>query len=328
MTLHDSVAPRKHSRRGLYIPFLLLAVVIVAWTAAWFWLKGEAERRMDAGAAALREGGYTVSWSDRKLGGYPFRLDADFTDFRMAEPSGWGIAAPTLKAEAYIYALNHWVAYAPTGVTLNRPIGGPLLIDGQALRASVAGMDNDVPRLAVEGANLTFTPAPGAQDYLLQSAERLNVAVRPGPDDQGAVLLNVTGAKAHLPGLLARVAADKPVDMDLEVILSKMSAFAGPNWRSMAQSWVASGGEAQVRKASLVAGGAELVAHGDRLTVGPDGRVQGKLDVDLRKAGDALSDMSGGAIPPEAGFGGATLTFSNGETTLGPLHIAPAPRLF
>jgi len=77
-----------------------------------------------------------------------------------------------------------------------------------------------------------------------------------------------------------------------------------------------------------VVGGAELVGHGDHLTVGPDGRVQGKLDVDLRKAGEALSDMSGGMIPPEAGFGGATLTFRNGETTLGPLHIAPAPRLF
>jgi hypothetical protein len=96
----------------------------------------------------------------------------------------------------------------------------------------------------------------------------------------------------------------------------------------MARTWAASGGTAQVRKVSLTAGGAELIAHGDNLTVGPDGRVQGQLDVDLRKAGDALSDLSGGAIPPEASFGGATLTFRDGEARLGPMRIAPAPRLY
>lgn len=328
MTLHDSLPPRKHSRRGLYIPFLLLALLIVAWSAAWFWLRGEAEQRMDAGTLALRQAGYTVSWQERRISGYPFRLDADFVNFVIAEPSGWGVAATSLKAEAYIYALNHWVAYAPYGVILNRPIGGRVGIGGKALRASIADIDKDVPRIAVEGAGLTFTRAQDAQPYPLQSADHLDFALRPGPDDQGAVLLKVDGARMQLPGLLSRVADGQPVDIDLEVILSKMSAFAGPNWRAMARNWAAGGGTAQVRKASLTAGGAEIVGHGDGLVVGPDGRVQGRLDVDLRKAGDALSNMSGGMIPPEAAFGGATLSFRNGETTLGPLHVAPAPRLF
>lgn len=328
MTLPEKLEPRKHSRAGLYIPFLLLALLIVAWTAGWFWLRGEAERRMDAGTAALRQAGYTVMWQERRLNGYPFRLDADFVNFVIAEPSGWGLAAPSLKTEAYVYALNHWVAYAPYGVILKRPIGGRVGINGKALRASIAGIDKDFPRIAVEGEQLTFTPAADAQPYPLQSAEHLDFALRPGPNDQEAVLLNVTGARARLPGLLARVAADKPVDIDLEVILSKMSAFAGPNWGAMARTWAANGGTAQVRRVSLGAGGAELVGQGDNLTVGPDGRVQGRLDVDLRKAGDALSDLSGGAIPPEASFGGATLTLRDGMARLGPWPIAPAPRLF
>ena len=313
---------------GLYIPFLLLVVLVAAWTAGWFWLRGQVQQRMDTGAVILRQAGYTVAWKDRAIGGYPFRIDVDFTGLKIAEPSGWGLAAPSLKAEAYAYALGHWVAYAPDGVVLGRPIGGPLAIKGSALRASLSHFDSDPPRVAIEGANLTFTPAPGAQDFLLQSADRLLLHVRPGPDDQGAVLLSVQGARAQLPGLMARIADDKPVGIDLEVLLSKMSAFDGPGWRGMARNWAAAGGTAQVRKASLTAGGAELTAQGDGLTAGPDGRVQGRLDVDLRKAGEALSDMSGGMIPPAASFGGASLTFHNGETTLGPLHIAPAPRLY
>jgi hypothetical protein len=328
MTLHDTPAPRKHSRWGLYIPFLLLAVVVIAWSAAWFWLRDQAVQRMDAGAAALRQAGYTVTWQERRISGFPFRLDANFVNFIIAEPSGWGVGATSLKAEAYIYALNHWVAYAPYGVILNRPLGGRLGINGKALRVSIADIDKDTPRIAVEGSNLIFTPAGDAQPYPLQSAEHLDFAIRPGPDDQGAVLLKIDGAHAQLPGLMARIAADKPIDIDLEVILSKMSAFEGANWRGMARNWIAAGGTAQVRNAALTAGGAELAAHGDGLTAGPDGRVQGKLDVDLRKAGPVLSDMSGGAIPPEANFGGATLTFRNGQTTLGPMRIAPAPRLY
>jgi len=328
MTLHDQAPPRKHSRWGLYIPFVLLAVVVVAWSAGWFWLRDQAVKRMDAGATALRQAGYTVAWRERTIGGFPFRLDADFTDFRIAEPSGWGLAAPKLRTEAYIYALGHWVAYAPGGVVLDRPIGGPLAVNGSALRASVSDLEQDTPRVAIEGANLTFTPAPNAQDFLLQSADHLDLHLRPGPNDQGAVLLKVDGAKARLPGLMARIAADQPVGIDLEIILSKMSAFEGGDWRAMARNWAAAGGTAQVRNASLTAGGAELAAHGEGLTAGADGRVQGKLDVDLRKAGPALSDMSGGAIPPEAGFGGASLTFREGEARLGPMRIAPAPRLY
>jgi len=112
------------------------------------------------------------------------------------------------------------------------------------------------------------------------------------------------------------------------MILSKMSAMEGRDWRSMVRSWAAAGGTATLRNASLTAGGAVLSAHGGALSVGDDGRVEGGLDVDLRKAGEALSDMSGGVIPPQAGFAGATLTFEGGQTILGPLPIAPAPRVY
>jgi hypothetical protein len=328
MTLHDQDDRRQPSRRALYLPFILLLVLAVAWTFGWFWLRGQARERMDAGANELRTAGYTVSWDDRTFGGYPFRIDSNLTNFKIAEPSGWGVSAPEIRAEAFVYALDHWVAVAPQGVTLHRPIGGPLVIKGQALRASLADIEADTPRIAVEGAGLTFTPGPGAQPYLLQSTETLKLHIRPGPQDQGAVLLNVKNARARLPGLMARIAQDEPVDINLELILSKMSALDGSNWRSMVQSWSGAGGTASLRNATLTVGGAVLSATGGALSVGNDGRVEGGLDVDLRKAGEAISDMSGGMIPPQAGFAGATLRFEGGQTILGPLPIAPAPRVY
>lgn len=323
-----TVAPRQPSRKALYLPFVLLLIVAVIWSFAWFWLRGQAREEMDAGAAELRAAGYTVSWSERTFGGYPFRLDANLTNFRIGEPSGWAIEAPSVRSEAFVYALDHWVAVAPQGVVLHRPIGGPLTIKGKALRASLTDLDRHPPRIAVEGADLTFTPAQGGQPYVLQSAERLNLHLRPGPEDQGAVLLRVEGARARLPGLMERISRDRPIDMNVELILSKMSAMQGNDWRTMAQRWAAAGGTATVRTASLTAGGAVLAANGGALSVGPDGRVEGGLNVDLAKAGEALSDMTGGLVPPGASFGGATLTFEGGQTILGPLPIAPAPRVY
>jgi len=328
MTLHDRDAARKPSRRALYLPFILLLLLAVGWSFGWFWLRAQARDRMDTGAAELRNAGYTVSWSDRTFGGYPFRIDANMTNFKIGEPSGWSISAPSIRAEAFVYKLGHWVAYAPSGVVLNRPVGGPVTITGKALRASLSGIDQTVPRISVEGANLMFVPGPGAQPYLLRSAERLNLHIRPGPQDQGAVLLRVEGATAQLPGLLSRIAQDEPVAMDVELTLSKMSAMQGNDWRSMVRSWSGAGGTATLKNASLTAGGAVLAAHGGALSVGEDGRVEGGLDVDLRKAGAALSDMSGGMIPPQAAFAGASLRFEGGQTILGPLPIAPAPRVY
>ena len=328
MTLHERDLRRKPRRGWLWFPWLLALAVAGGWSGYWFWLKNEAAVRMDAGAQALRAAGYEVAWQNRTISGFPFRLDINVTEARIAEPSGWALAFPSLKTEAYAYRLDHWVAVAPQGAVMTRPYGGPVAIRGQALRASLAGLDQRPPRISVEGHGLTFTPGPGARPFMLQSAERLELHLRPGPDDQGAVLLKVDGARARLPGLLQRIAEDRPVAITWDMVLSKMSGLRGSDWRSSARNWSTAGGTATVRQATLQAGPAVLVAKSGALTVGPDGRVQGSLDVDLRQAKDALNAMSGGLIPSGFGFAQATLTFAGGQTVLGPLPIAPAPRVY
>lgn len=328
MTVPERAPARKPRRRWLWFPWLLALIAVGAWSAGWFWLKGETLARMDAGARALDEAGYTLTWKDRTVSGFPFRLDVDATDVRIAEPSGWALAFPRLETEAFIYRLDHWMVVAPDGVVMTRPIGGPVAIGGQALRASLAGFDRQTPRISVEGQDLTFRPGSGAQPFMLQSAERLELHLRPGPDDQGAVLLRVEGARAVLPGLLARLAEDRPVSLTWDMILSKMSGFSGYDWPTAARRWSAAGGTATVQQATLQAGPALLVGKTGALRIDPQGRVEGSLEVDLKKASDALNTMSGGMIPSGFGFAQATLTFAGGETSLGPLRIAPAPRVY
>jgi hypothetical protein len=97
--LPDPDPARKPSRTGLYAPFLLALVVSIVWSGMWIWLRGETIRQMDATAAALRQAGYGVEWRERKVTGWPFRLDVTLKGVSLREPSGWGLTTPKLEGE-------------------------------------------------------------------------------------------------------------------------------------------------------------------------------------------------------------------------------------
>src|SRR5580693_9072889 len=109
MTLHEPDAPRKPRpdkgprRFWLYAPYVVVLVAAIGWSAAWVWIRSEVAGRMDATAQRLREAGLTMDWKARRIDGYPFRVDVTLDDVRLAEPSGWALAASQIKAEAYAY---------------------------------------------------------------------------------------------------------------------------------------------------------------------------------------------------------------------------------
>lgn len=316
MSLPDHQPRRKPRRLGLILPWLAFLVLLVGWSLAWVKLRAEAVTRMDAAAVELRAQGYPVEWQTRTVTGYPFRLDVTLTGARIGEPSGWAMALPTLKSEAWIYRLDHWILVAPDGMTLTRPDGGPVAVKARALRASLAGIGGRPPRLSVEGVDVDFDTSPGAKPYLIRSAQKLELHLRPGPDDQGGVLFKVEGAKLRLQGLPARVAQDKPVSMQWDLVLSKMSAFNGRSWPSAVRGWRDAGGVITVRGAELRGGDALLTGTGGPLRVGSDGLLEGQIDARLK-------DSGGGG----QGFGG-TVYLQDGRAKFGPLDLGPAPRVY
>jgi hypothetical protein len=344
MSVPDPLPPRKPRRLGLYLPFLALLIAVVVWSGFWFWLRIQTNTQIEATAESLRKAGYEMSWSRKVVGGYPFRLNVLLTDARIREPSGWTIAAPKLEAESFVHGLGHWIVAAPDGLTLVRPRGGPVDVKGAIVRASLSETDKTPPRLSFEGTRLTFAPGPGAEPFPLSAAERVELHLRPGPDDQAAVFFKVDQGKARLSGLFARIAGDRPISIVWDALLSRTSAFRGDDWPSAVRAWTAAGGEMKVREAGITAGDALIGARSGALTVGSDGRLRGALDVSLRQAPKALTAMGAAGVIPQdqaataaavaaarQGDGDvarATLTFQAGQTTLGPAAIGPAPRVY
>ena len=334
---HNAAAPsRKPRRLGLWAPFVVLAIVVLGWSIAWLWLRGQAEQRMDATALSMKARGYDLSWKSRTFSGYPFRMDVRLTDARVAEPSGWALRAPELTGEAMAYDIGHWVIVAPAGVIMTRPINGDVAITGQALRASFAGFDKYPPRISVEGASLTFTPAAGAEPFPLLSTTQLQLRVFPGPDDQAAIQFKADGAKARFTGLLGRIAQDRTAALLWDARLTKVGALRGTSWADAVRDWSQAGGALTVQQGKLSAGEALLEARSGDLTVGIDGRLQGALDVSVRETptpGQALKSPEAAAAAVAQALGqdptlSATLRFDDGRTRLGLFDTGPSPRVY
>jgi hypothetical protein len=343
MSLHDPRPARKPRRLGLYAPFLLLLVALAGWTVFWLWARTQVQTRMDAAVADLNRAGYQIGWSHRGIGGYPFRMEVTLKDARVREPSGWALQTPLLEAEAYAYAPTHWMFATPQGLTFVRPVGGPVAVSGETLRASLSSLDKRPPSFDFQGQKVTFRPAPGAEPFALSAAELVELHLRAGPDDEGGVFAQLTNGQARPSGLLARIAAEKPIAIAWNSTVSKMSAFSGGGWAEAVRRWSDAGGLMTVRDAQFTAGDALIEAKTGTLSAGHDGRVRGALPVTLRQAPRALGAMAAGGVLPyntadaasavagarqDGGAAQATLYFEAGQTTLGPVALGPAPKVF
>ncbi|HSZ50554.1 MAG TPA: DUF2125 domain-containing protein [Caulobacteraceae bacterium] len=342
MTEPDTASRTQPRRLGLWIPFVLLAIALIALAGAWFYARQRLLTGLEAARTQAAGSPVSLSFGAAEVHGFPFRLDVDLTDAHAWDHSGWSLAAPRLKAEAFLFSPDHWVAYAPDGVVIGRRRAGPLVVTGKALRASLSDIGARPPRLSVEGLDLAFSTPPGAQPFFLTHAQEFHLHAKAGPEDQGAAYLEVDGAKARLSGLLARIADGKPVTFVADLIYSHAGALAGDSWPDALRDWSQAGGVANVRHLRLLAGQALIDARPGTLALGPDGRLQGALTLTLRQAEKVIGAMGAqGTLSPDttrsalavSGVRGgpkATLVlhFEAGRTTLGPVALGPSPRLF
>jgi hypothetical protein len=225
------------------------------------------------------------------------------------------------------------VMFAPDGLTFNRPDGGPVNVTASPLRASLNSWNEVPPRISVEGANLTFAAAPGAKPFSLASAKGVQFYVRAGPDRQAAVFFRIDGGQALPGGWLGQIAGVKPVAVKLDGILSHTGELQGKTWRALVSHWSAMGGTFDVHQLALTAGDAALDAHGGGVAVTDDGRLEGVLDANLSDEQRVLAVAQGGKPSPAATAQPSPalnlrLTFRDGSTWIGPLKLAPSPRVY
>jgi hypothetical protein len=339
----------RSARRAPWWPFALAgatALAILAWTVWWFVLARQVEARTDAAAAELARAGYRMTWTERTVDGWPYRARLRFEGFRLAAPSGHALAAPRLEAQANAYNLRKWVLAAPDGLTVARGAKGDVRIGGRAIRASVVATDGAVPRVAMELREPVFTPGVGAEPFPLTSAKLVALNLRPtkGSAADADLLFRVEEGVARKTGVLDWTVGGKTFDTVASARIANAAAFRGDRWGEAALNWASRGGALADFRAEAEAGDARADGAAARLTFDREGRLQGTLALTLRNGPGALAALGawgqGGRVGPGAASGLAAtqtglngtanlvLVFENGRTRLGPVPLAPAPKLF
>ncbi len=337
-------APARKPPWLLLAPVFLLALSAIAWTGAWFWLSGRTTAGLDNAAAALERGGYRLTWASRRVEGYPFRLKLRLTEARFASKSGRALAVPRLDATAAAYQPGKWVFVIPEGLTLERPLQGPTRVTGRGIRGSVVATARG-PRAAIEGRDLVFTPAGGAILFPIARAGRFEAQYAPRPDgpDEAGLLVRLDDAVAAQGTLLQRLGGQPQGRLLWESVVEEASDFRGADWGAAVRHWTDAGGALRVVQAQASVGDAAASVTRGRLTVGTDGRLRGSLDLAVRQAPRSLLTLRGvpkvdeeaasqAAVVAEAREDDAlarlTLVFEAGVATVGPVALAPAPKIW
>ncbi len=346
----ETEAPKRR-HLGVFAPTAAVIVLVIVWTVWWFVAAHRVEAAFHAQADALTKQGYRVSTAPFSVKGYPYRLAVTLHDVNLVAPTGRGFAAPELDIEANAYNPDKWVLVATRGLTLYRGRSkdgadlGTLALTGKVLRASLSHLGQAVPDIRLQGMEVTATPSDPTRPFVFDTATLVEAYLRPNAKDTDSAdaLVRWTGARGRAPGFTGKVSPGAPLDLHAEGTINHVSAFRGVTFNTGLAAWK-TGGVASNLIVELKRPDTTLRLNSDALDAGADGRVEGKVKVELTgvagpidilsSAGVLPGDMANEAAPlldlaMGANNGPAKLTidFKKGKAYIGTLKVANAPTL-
>lgn len=281
------------SRFGLFLPFILLAVVAVLWSAGWFYLRDRAGREIDAWLTREAAAGRTWTCADRSISGYPFRLELRCASVALARADG-GFTLGPFTALVQVYQPRH-ALFEAVGPFRTRQ--GDLAGEASwtSLRGSFHGAADGFVRasLAVDAPRVTVS-GPSLDKPVEVAGEHLELHARPTPgrfDADGAVDTSLRFAKARSAQADALVGNADPADIALDATLTKAVVLRTGTLARELEIWREAEGRLELAGLNLAKGDRRLQAKG---TLGLDEghRIAGQLD--LRAAG--LEALVGGLV--------------------------------
>ena len=340
----------RHPRRGLATPFIIVGLLLAGWTGWWFHLTNQIETRLAAQVEGLRQDGWTITHAAVTTTGWPFRARVSIPHAEIMAPSGHGVAAPELVAEANAWNPDRWVVVAPEGLTLSRADKGKVGVHGDGLRLSVSQLTDRFPDLRIQLIRPTFTSHRDAEPFPIASAERIELYTRPHAGDGAAssdrmnVLFRLIDARGRPGGPVEGATRQGRLTAELEGTIEQADRLGGVDSAGVFARWTAAGGRFTGVRGELSAGESKARIQSDTLSAGPDGRLQGQVALRAEQPMAAIAGLAGsqsGAVNRMGAAGAAAaagasgdrgvdlvVQFRDGRTWLGPFALAPAPKLF
>ncbi|GJE74055.1 DUF2125 domain-containing protein [Methylorubrum suomiense] len=272
-------AERPRRRIGLFLPYILLAALVLAWTVGWFVIRARAESEMDAWLAHEAQEGRQWTCADRSITGFPFRLELRCASVRFARSDGRFSLGP-ITAVVQIYDPRHLLLEATGPFRVEQ---GDLSADvsWNALEASFHGASDGFTRASVvldAPKGVVNTPDPGPIDF---AARHLELHARPTPGrfaSDGAVDVSLRLAQAAVPRLNVLAGSTDPADIDLDTTIEQAAVLRTGTVANELETWRQAGGRLDVTRLSIAKGERRLQAKG-AAALDPEHRPEGRFEL-------------------------------------------------
>src|SRR4051812_47509891 len=215
------------SRFWLFAPFVLLLLIAVAWSVAWYVLEQRAVEGLDEFMSREAQAGRQWTCADRSVGGYPFRIEVSCSTLAVQRGEARASVGRVLTvAPVYQPRLVIAEAAGPLQVT-----SGDMRLEAQwrLLQTSLHLEDRGLPRASLVADGASVRGAGLSPSDFAAAAERVEAHLRPDParlDPDGAYDLAFSVAKASVPALNELVGGNEPLDLSGDALVTRAAALS------------------------------------------------------------------------------------------------------
>jgi hypothetical protein len=284
----DYPAPAARRRSWpLWAPVVILALLIGAWCAFWFYATGRAKETIAGWLAREAEAGRLYACTDQSIGGFPFRFElhcaAPQAEFRSMQPP-LALRAADLLVALQVYQPNLLIGEVGAPLLLSAPGQPAAFTANWSLgRGSVSGTPRAPERVSLVFDNPTLDRHDGAEParpFAAKHAELHGRIASGTVRDNPVVDIALSLVAALAPGL--HPLAAQPFDADIDTRLVGLRNFDPKPWGQRFREIQEAGGHIEVRAARLRQGqgaGDVLAVAAGNLALTEAGRLNGELQV-------------------------------------------------
>jgi hypothetical protein len=346
----DASRPRKrYSRVGLYVPLFAVIVLAIGWSIFWYISATITGREIGAWIKREAEDGRNWTCPERRVGGYPFRIEIScknpsFSGPAAGIPVAGKLGGIRLVAQIYNPKLIVGEADGPFGLTLPQE-GSQTNVNWKLLQISVRGAPDALQRASLVADEIAFNATVANGRAFGGRADNLQVHLRRGAEEQHAYDFAITSTNTTSTDLDNATGINAPATLQAYGTVTQADSIGGGTIPQLLERWRAAGGSLVLGNAAIVKGSLNAQGIGTLRIDGthrPDGRIDltaSGLAPILQRYGIApqvldIGGLIGGLLTGRAPAPGTgqlrlALTFDHGQLGLGPIRgLALLPPLY
>jgi hypothetical protein len=283
---------KRYSRFWLYTPFILLLLVAIAWSVAWFLIRNRAAETLDAWLAAEARGGRQWACADRTIAGYPFRIEIVCDTLELKQGA---VTASFGRTEAIAQVYQPRLVIAEMAGPL-RVSDGQVTVQGQwdLLQASIHASQTGLRRLSLAATAPKFTVTGLLPQEIATSGQHLELHMRPNPSraSENAYDAALAVRQASLPMLDALIGGTELTDLNADVTATQTAGFRGRPLAEELERWRNAGGTLDILMLSVAKGPRRLEAKG-QLNLDEEHRPAGQLSLSAAGLDGLIGNITG-----------------------------------